>query len=64
MQVSSEKKLKKLYNVFIKPYTEYDILAWGGVTKTHLNKVSRCLRKAVRIMMFKDKYESTKPLFK
>ena len=42
---------------------EYSIITWGGTPKTHLNKVSRSLKKAVSIMMFKNKYESTKPSF-
>ena len=58
-----EEQLKKLHNAFIKPYTEYHILAWGGALKAHLNKVSRSLKKAVRVMMFKNNYVSTKPLF-
>ena len=33
-----EKQLKNLYNAFIKPFTEYGILAWGGAPTTHLNK--------------------------
>lgn len=52
-----------VYNVFIKPYTEYGILALEEAPKTRLNKTSRNLKKAVRVMMFKNKYESTKPLF-
>ena len=59
-----EKQLKNLYNAFIKPYTENGILAWGGAPTTHLNKVIRSLRKVVRVMIFKNKHESTKPLFK
>ena len=50
-----EIQLKNSYNAFIKPFTEYGILAWGGAPRTHLNKVSRSLKKAVRVMMFKDK---------
>ena len=33
-----EKILKNLYNAFIKPFTEYGVLAWGGAPKTHLIK--------------------------
>ena len=49
--------------MFIKPYREYGILAWGGAPRTHLNKVSRNLKKAVIVMMLRKKYESTTPLF-
>ena len=57
-----EKQLKKLYNAFIRPYTQYGILALGVAPKIHLNKVSRSLKKAVRVMMLKNKYELIKPL--
>ena len=60
---SQEKQLKDLYNAFIKPFTEYGVLAWGGAPKTHLIKIERSLNKAVRIMLFKGKYESAQPLF-
>ena len=39
------------------------MLAWRGVPTTDLNKVSKCLKKTVRVMMFKNKHESTEPLF-
>ena len=29
--------------MFIKPYKEYGVLAWVGVPKTHLNKMSRSI---------------------
>ena len=35
-----QKQLKHVYNMLINPYTEYGILAWGRVPKTHLNKMS------------------------
>ena len=58
-----EKQQKNLYNVFIKPFTEYGVLAWGGAPKPHLIKIERSLNKAVRIMLFKEKSESALPLF-
>ena len=39
------KERQIIYNAFIKPYTEYGILAWGGAPKTHLNEISRNLKK-------------------
>ena len=50
-----EKQLKNLCNAFIKPFTKYDVLAWGGAPKTHLIKIERSLNKAVRIILFKGK---------
>lgn len=39
------KERKIVYYAFIKPYTEYGILAWGGSPKTHLNKISINLKR-------------------
>ena len=36
-----EKQLKYLYSSFIKPYTEYGNLAWGGAAKTNLGTKDR-----------------------
>ena len=55
--------MKNLYNAFIKLFTEYGVLAWGGASKAHLTKIERSLNKAVRIMIFKGKFESAQPLF-
>ena len=51
-------KYKDLYFSFIKPYTEYGNLAWGGAAKSNLSKINRSLRKAIRIMMFKGNMET------
>ena len=53
-----EKQLKNLYKAFIKPFTEYGVLACGGAPKTHLIKIETSLNKAVRIILFKGKLES------
>ena len=58
-----EKQLKNLYNAFVEPLTEYDVLAWGGAPKMHLIKIKRNFNKALRIMLFKEKFESAQPLF-
>ena len=58
-----EKHMKNLCNVFIKPFTKYDLLAWAEAPKTHLIKIKRSLNKAVTIMLFKGKFESAQPLF-
>lgn len=34
-----EKQLKNLDNAFIKPFTEYGVLAWEGVPKIYLIKI-------------------------
>ena len=56
-----EKQLKDLYSSFIKPYTGYGNLAWGGAAKTNLAKIDRSLRKAIRIMMSKGKWKLFNP---
>ena len=57
-----EDKLVSLFNAFIKPYVDYRSLTWGGTTNTHLLKLKRTLNKAMRIMAFRSKYKSAKPL--
>ena len=47
-----EKQLKNLYNAFIKPFTEYGVLAWEGVPKIYLIKIESSLNKAVEIILF------------
>ena len=62
-QLFPGKQLKNLYNTFIKLCTGYGILAWGEFPRSHLNKVSGSLKKAVKVLMLKNKYESTRHLF-
>ena len=59
-----EKQLLNLYSSFVKPYIEYGSLAWGGACKTNLNKIDKSLNKSVRTMLFKNRRESSKPLYK
>ena len=58
-----EDTLVSLSNAFIKPYVDYGSLAWGSTANTHLLKLKRTLNKTVRIMAFRSKYESAKPLY-
>ena len=59
-----EKQLKHLFSAFISPYLDYRALAWGGGAKTRLNKLERYLRETIRLMIFKDKKYTAKPLYK
>ena len=59
-----DKQLINLYSSFIKPYIEYGTLAWGGACKTNLTKIDRSLNKSVRTMLFKNRREPSKPLYK
>ena len=58
-----EKQLKQLFSTLIKPYIDYGTLAWGGTAKTHLTKIDRSIRKTIRLMMFKEKRHTVKPLY-
>ena len=58
-----EDTLVSLFNAFLKPYIDYGSLTWGGTANTHLLKLKRTLNKAMRIMAFRNKYESAKPLY-
>ena len=59
-----DKQLINLYSSFIEPYIEYGTLAWGGACKTNLTKIDRSLNKSVRTMLFKNRREPSKPLYK
>ena len=59
-----DKQLVNLYSSFIKPYIEYGSLDWGGACKTNLNKIDKSLNKSVRTMLFKNRRESSEPLYK
>ena len=47
----------------MKPYIDYGTLAWGGAARTHLTKIDRSIRKTIRLMMFKEKRHTAKPLY-
>ena len=58
-----EDTLVSLFNDFVKLYLDYGSLTWGVYTNNHLLKLKQTLNKAMRIMAFKSKYESAKPLY-
>ena len=59
-----KKVLSKIYNSFLKLYTDYGTLVWCGAPTWNLTKMGKILNKSSRTMLFKGKYESTKPLYK
>ena len=59
-----ERKLKNTFSAFIKPCIEYATLVWGVAPKIHLLKTDRIIHKSIRTMLFKNKFESVKPLYK
>lgn len=58
-----EKVLKQLFSTFIKPYIDYEILAWEGAAKSHVTKTDRSIRKPIRLMMFKKNKSTAKALY-
>ena len=58
-----EKQLKQLFFTLMKTYIDYGTLAWGGAAKTHLTKIDKSMRKTIRLMMFKEKRHTAKPLY-
>ena len=52
------------YRSFINPYIDYNLRNWGMAPSTNLNVINVKVKKAVRIISFKDRYEHTEPLFK
>lgn len=56
--------LLNLFNAFIQPHINYGLLAWGSACKTQLKPIADSLKKAVRIISFKNKREPSLPLLK
>ena len=56
--------LRSLYFSFINSHIDYNLLNWGSSAQTHLDSVNSNIKKAVRIMSFKDIDEPPLPLFK
>jgi len=56
--------LRSLYHSFINPYIDYNLLNWGMAAPSNLNSVNQKIKKAIRIISFKDRDSHTDPLFK
>ena len=63
-EIVSKSTLKTLYYSFIFPYLDYNLLNWSSAHSTTLDCLNVSNRKAVRIMLSKQKREHTTPLFK
>ena len=62
--------LRTLCYAFIQPHIDYGLINWDRVNKTTLNSIKASIRKAVRVVAFKEKYDevykkypSASPLF-
>ena len=55
--------LKYLYNSLILPYLTYCITVWGGTFQTHLDRLCKLQKRAIRLICNKSYLEHTNPLF-
>ena len=56
--------LRSLYFSFMNSYIDYNLLNYGMASETNLNVINSNIKKAVRIICFKDRDDHTDPLFK
>ena len=56
--------VRSLYYSFINPYIDYNLLNWGMAAPSNLNSINQKIKKAVRIISFKNSDYHTDPLFK
>ena len=56
--------VRSLYYSFINPYIDYNLLNWGMAAPSNLNSINQKIKKAIRIISFKNKDYHTDALFK
>ena len=56
--------LQNLYYSFFQSHVNYNLLNWSAAKTTNLNPIRNSVKKVVRLMSFKNKFEHTTPLFK
>ena len=56
--------LKNIYYSFVKPHIDYGTLAWGTFTNIHLETLNKSIKRSIRAILFKGKYDSVKPYYK
>ena len=61
---TSKKVLTNLYYSFVQPYINYNLLNWSSANVSTLQCITNCIKKAVRIIASKNKFEHTTPIFK
>ena len=52
--------MKKLFNLFLKPYIGYRKLPWSGAPKSKIELIIRSIKQSIRTMMGMDKFDSVK----
>ena len=60
----SSSTLKSLYYSCIYPYLDYNLLNWSSTSTSNLNCLRFSIKKAVRVILSKNKQEHSTPLFK
>ena len=60
----SKSTLRSLYYSFMHPFVNYNLLNWLSTPTGNLKSIRLSMRKALRVMSFKDKPEHSAPLFK
>ena len=57
------KCLLNFYNSFAKSVITYGLLVYDSAVKMHLKNIENAQRIVLRAIIFKNKYESTRPIF-
>ena len=60
---TSSKLLTTIYYAVFESHMRYGCHIWGQTRNQHISDVVKLQKKEVRIINFRDKYTSTKPLF-
>ena len=55
--------MKNLFNSYLKPFLEYEKLAWGGAPKTKIESINRSIKCSIRTMMDMDKFDSVQSFY-
>ena len=56
--------LRTIYNSFSKLYIEYGTPVWGGAPNKYLDKTDKCIKRSMRTMLFKNRFDNVKPFYK
>ena len=61
---ANKQTVKQMYYTFVFPYLIYCCEIWGNTSQTHLDSLTKCQKKIIRIMTFSLYDAHSKPLFK
>ena len=57
-------KLKMIYFALVAPYLNHGILAWGSASNSHLDRLFKLQKRAIRLINHSSFYAHTEPIFK